>query len=263
MNPPKGAYRQIAEIEELWTLPEDLSDAPEYDPYKARSGWVYIKDVRMKVKDMPPSHSAIKAAEPLWSNSFMDYEPHYIGYDDGEDHIFFQGVGKTTIRKQGRAVFISAGGVIVSDPSDTWFLNGEADAIYDRRTDVVYFKKIWNISRFFPKIRDYGKEYDALSRQFFNCGLFDGSRLGKINRTNLARLQKVNEILGKLNSEQLQAMIEYILEVDNTLYRIDDRIIVNDNHELRNVLDAIEQNVYKAPVTGEIRVALSTVLKTE
>jgi len=142
-------------------------------------------------------------------------------------------------------------------------INDIPDAIYDKSTDILYFKRLEAITSIFRGIDLLYKEatdeetIQFLSSDFIQLkGDFDYSKVNTANRKRIALAQKT---LSNLDLDSRNNIIAYIGEYCPALKATDTSFEVGSEDELKLLLYGIEQRFYTTVVGGEKRIANSVI----
>lgn len=141
-------------------------------------------------------------------------------------------------------------------------INSLADAIYDRSTDTLYFKKLPVANRIFKGMDQLYREatdqetQDFLSSEFLSVHQDFGKE--KVTVPNRKRIALVNETLSRFSPEEKQGIYEYTSQYGQVTY-VDGKFKVDTDEDLKFVLWGIEQRFYTTQIGGEKRVANSVI----
>ena len=137
------------------------------------------------------------------------------------------------------------------------------DAIYDKSSDSLYFKKLQSITSIFIGITDLYKEAtqedteEFLNKDFISLKAdFDASKVKTANRKRIAMAM---DTLSKFNSEEKDQIFEYIKEYcDDISSETTEKVFeIESEDNLKNLLYGIEQRFYTTPLGNEKRLANS------
>ena len=142
-------------------------------------------------------------------------------------------------------------------------INTFPDAIYDKTTDVLYFKRLESITRIFRGIDQLYKEAtEEETTQFLSSDFiqlkqdYNASKVKTSNRKRIALAQKTLE---SLDADSRKNIFTYIGEYCPELKVSETSFEVGDEDELKMLLYGIEQRFYTTIVGGEKRIANSVV----
>ena len=142
-------------------------------------------------------------------------------------------------------------------------INKIPDAIYDKSTDVLYFKRLEAITSIFRGIDQLYKEATEeetaqfLSNDFIQLKQdYNASKVKTANRKRIALAQKTLE---NLDIDSRKNIFTYIGEYCPKLKISEASFEVGDEEELKMLLYGIEQRFYTTIVGGEKRIANSVI----
>ena len=142
-------------------------------------------------------------------------------------------------------------------------INTIPDAIYNKNTDVLYFKRLESITSIFRGIDQLYKEATEeettqfLANDFIQLKQdYNASKVKTANRKRIALAQKTLE---SLDADSKRNIFTYIGEYCPELKVSETSFEVGDEEELKMLLYGIEQRFYTTIVGGEKRIANSVV----
>ena len=142
-------------------------------------------------------------------------------------------------------------------------INTIPDAIYNKTTDVLYFKRLESITSIFRGIDQLYKEATEeettqfLANDFIQLKQdYNASKVKTANRKRIALAQKTLE---RLDADSRRNIFTYIGEYCPELKVSETSFEVGDEEELKMLLYGIEQRFYTTIVGGEKRIANSVV----
>lgn len=140
-------------------------------------------------------------------------------------------------------------------------INPVPDAIYNKDTDVLYFKKLESITSIFKGIEELYKEAtDEETKEFLSSDFiklkpdYDVSKVKTMNRKRIALAIKVLENLDERSKNNI---FKYIREYCPKLSSSETSFEIGNEEELKLLLFGIDQRFYTTPVGGEKRIANS------
>lgn len=141
-------------------------------------------------------------------------------------------------------------------------INSFADAIYDRKKDVLYFKKLSVANRIFKGMDQLYREATDIETQSFLESAFLEVNVEfdrtKVTVPNRKRIALVKETLDKLNEDEKQAIYEYTNQYGKVTYS-SGKFKIETDEDLKFVLWGIEQRFYTTAISGEKRIANSVI----
>ena len=138
-------------------------------------------------------------------------------------------------------------------------INTIPDAIYNKTTDVLYFKRLESITSIFRGIDQLYKEATEeettqfLANDFIQLKQdYNASKVKTANRKRIALAQKTLE---SLDADSRRNIFTYIGEYCPELKVSETSFEIGDEEELKMLLYGIEQRFYTTIVGGEKRIA--------
>jgi len=141
-------------------------------------------------------------------------------------------------------------------------INPFADAIYDKASDILYFKKLTAAQKIFKGMDQlYREATDAETQEFLENEFLEvnedfASR--NVTVPNRKRIALVNETLNRLSSQEKQAIYDYTNQYGRVTFE-SGKFKIETDDDLKFVLWGIEQRFYTTPIGGEKRVANSII----
>ncbi|MET3530634.1 hypothetical protein DRF59_12550 [Chryseobacterium flavum] len=141
-------------------------------------------------------------------------------------------------------------------------VNPFADAIYDKNSDILYFKKLPAAQKIFKGMDQLYKEATALETDSFlqNDFLQVDSNFSSRNVSvpNRKRIALVMGTLNNLSDTEKQSVYSYINQYSQVEFR-GGKFKIETDEDLKFVLWGIEQRFYTTPIGGEKRIANSII----
>jgi hypothetical protein len=141
-------------------------------------------------------------------------------------------------------------------------INPCADAIYDRQTDTLYFKKLTAAQKIFKGMDQLYKEATEAETQAFLQNDFLMVNEGYVSQSvtvpNRKRIALVKETLSRFSTEEKQAIYDYTNQYAQVTYE-DGKFKIDTDDDLKFVLWGIEQRFYTTHIGGEKRIANSII----
>lgn len=142
-------------------------------------------------------------------------------------------------------------------------INEKPDAVYKKKEDILYFKKLETIAPIFKGIDVLYKEATVqdvtmfFQEPFMEVNVeFTPESVGKANRKRLALVHKTLE---KLDANDKKSIFAYTDEYYPELAYDGEKFTINNDEDLKNLLYGIEERFYTTPVTHEKRAANSII----
>jgi hypothetical protein len=141
-------------------------------------------------------------------------------------------------------------------------INPFADAIYNRQTDTLYFKKLAAVQKIFKGMDQlYRAATDAETQEFLENEFLEvdaGFQTLNVTIPNRKRIALVNETLSRFSDDEKQAIYNYTNQYSQVSYE-NGKFKIKSDDDLKFVLWGIEQRFYTTPIGGEKRVANSII----
>lgn len=141
-------------------------------------------------------------------------------------------------------------------------INPFADAIYDKQSDKLYFKKLTAAQKIFKGMDQLYREATEVETQTFLDSEFLDVNTGfvadSVTVPNRKRIALVNETLKRFSDREKQAIYEYTSQYGHVTYE-KGKFKIDTDDDLKYVLWGIEQRFYTTPIGGEKRVANSII----
>ncbi len=141
-------------------------------------------------------------------------------------------------------------------------INACADAIYDKQTDTLYFKKLTAAQKLFKGMDQLYREATELETQAFLENDFlvvnEDFVAQHVTVPNRKRIALVNATLNRFSTEEKEVIYNYTHQYGQVGFEHGKFKIETDN-DLKFVLWGIEQRFYTTPIGGEKRIANSII----
>lgn len=179
----------------------------------------------------------------------------------GQD-IFFQNIPRSQLIKKKMIGCFGEDFKYVAE-SNQIFIKEFPDAIYDTRSDILYFKKLESITSIFKGIDQLYREATAEETEKFLKSDFislDGDyETKKVKIPNRKRIALALDILKQLNDNDKRNIFKYIGEYCSNLKKDENSFRIGSENDLKLLLFGIEQRFYTTPVGNEKRIANSVI----
>lgn len=139
--------------------------------------------------------------------------------------------------------------------------NNEPDAVYDKLSDKLYFKKLEKITAIFKGVESLYREATDeevtkfLANSFIN--IKNDYKSDNVNVLNRKRIASSMDVLDSLSKNDRDKILKYTAEYSSLKYENHDGIIleIGNNDDLAALLYGIQQRYYTTPVNSEKRIA--------
>lgn len=223
--------------------------------------WFCIANAREKEYSIDLLSEAFTTAdfESLTRAEFKNIDYLFV-IDD--QFIFFQNVSKTKLVAQKRIVHFGEGFTYKTDCAEI-VIKDFPDAIYDKTTDCLYFKKLESITSIFKGIDMLYREATQEETDGFLANDFirlkDDYSSSKVKTANRKRIALAVKTLAELSKSDREHIFQYIGDYCPDLKVSENAFEVGSENELKMLLYGIEQRFYTTPVGGEKRLANSVI----
>lgn len=180
-----------------------------------------------------------------------------------DDNILFQNISKTRLVKRKRILSIGNQYKFDSEQEEI-IVNDLPDAIYNRPSDTLYFRRLESITSIFKGIDQLYREATAEeTEQFLQSdfiSLKDGYTVDDVKTANRKRIALATKTLLELNQSDRENIFSYIEGYCPDLRTPGKTFAIGNEDDLKMLLYGIEQRFYTTLVGGEKRIANSIVL---
>lgn len=254
-------YKKVISNEsEFFTLP-NLTNYYEFTPsYKLNDGeWFTINNFSKEkfCLDLLTNELDTTGYREISQEDF-----HNISYLCAfqNDIIHFQRVFKRSILEKKTISLLGDSTTINYSPKQI-ILSENADAIYKKNEDTLYFRKLETIAPIFPGIATLYREAtndeieNFLKLPFIKISNdYSVERVGKANRQ---RISLALEDFNKLSSKEKKRIFKYTDEYYPQLKYNKKFFTICTDEDMKHLLYGLEQRYYTTPVTNEKRLANS------
>lgn len=176
--------------------------------------------------------------------------------------LFIQNISKSKLVSQKHILSFGEKFEYQNDCNDI-VINKFPDAIYQKDTDTLYFRKLESITSIFKGIDQlYREATKEETEQFLNSDfitLKEGYSSSDVKTTNRKRIALAQKILSDLSEPDKKSIFSYIAEYCPQLQTSEKTFQVGTEDELKMLLFGIEQRFYTTPVGREQRIANSVI----
>lgn len=176
--------------------------------------------------------------------------------------IFFQNVSKSKLVSQKKIMHFGEEFTYKTDCAEI-VIKDLPDAIYDKNTGNLYFRRLESITSIFRGIdmlyrEATQEETDAFLANDF-ISLTDDYSSSKVKTANRKRIALAVKTLAELDESDRKNIFKYIGDYCPDLKVSENAFEVGSENELKMLLFGIEQRFYTTPVGGEKRLANSVI----
>lgn len=257
----KNNYRKMLSGEEIYQIPDDLSNRIKYTPGDVldEDSWFYIERfsdtifcIDLLKQDLVNStdYAEINKVEPEKINYLVAYQ---------EQNIFlFQRVYISSLLRKKKFIHIGDN-VEIKESKHGIIINDIPDAVYVKDEDCLYFKKLETIAPIFRGIDElYREATDDETKEFLESdfiNLENDFNVDLVKKSNRRRIAIAIKILEDFSDTQRKAIFQYTNDYYPNLKFDGNKFEVKDEEDLKNLLYGIEQRLYTTPITNEKRCA--------
>ena len=242
--------------------PENTSTLPYTPGATLQDGdWFYITNAKEKNYSIDLFSETFTTAD-FESITFAEFDKIDYLFVFDERFIFFQNVSKSKLVSQKRIIRFGEKFTYNPDSSEI-VIRDLPDAIYDKTTDSLYFRRLESITSIFRGIdmlyrEATQEEIDSfLANDFISLKEdYSGNKVKTANRKRIALAAKT---LSELDESDRNHIFRYIGDYCPNLQVSENAFEVGSENELKMLLYGIEQRFYTTPVGGEKRLANSVI----
>ena len=181
-------------------------------------------------------------------------------FELADENIFFQKVTRNAFIK--KRSFITLGERFEKKENISLFqINAYPDAIYDRTKDILYFRRLFSITKIFNGINEiYRAATDSEVQSFLAekaFSLADGFSAEKVKIPNRKKIALVQDTFSKMSKQEKKEMFEYIKDYYPNLNLTNGKAQISNEEDLKNILYGLEERFYTTLITKEKRIANS------
>lgn len=177
-----------------------------------------------------------------------------------QDNLFFFQIINSSIYISKKWFRIDEPSLEIDKPIIT--INPFADAIYNRDTDVLYFKRLTAAQKIFKGMDQlYRAATNNEIEEFLGSEFLEvkeGFDAEKVKIPNRKRIALVNETLSLFTDVEKQAIYEYTSQYGHVTYA-DGKFKIETDEDLKFILWGIEQRFYTTAIGNEKRIANSII----
>ena len=261
----KGKYRKMLSAEEN-IFPEFNPDNASTSPYTPGAAvqdddWFYIQNIKEQEYSIDLFSEAYTTAD-FQKLDRADLDKIDYLFVLGDRFINFQNIPKSNLVAKKRILYLGEDFKYKTNCTEI-IIKDLPDAIYDKNTDNLYFRRLESITGIFRGIEllyreATQEETDSFLANDFIC-LKDNYSSDKVKTANRKRIALAAKILAELSAPDRKNIFNYIGEYCPELRVTDNAFEVGSENELKMLLYGIEQRFYTTPVGGEKRLANSVI----
>ncbi len=181
-------------------------------------------------------------------------------FELSDELLFFQKVTRNAFIK--KRSFITLGeGFEKKENISLFQINVYPDAIYDRTKDVLYFRKLFSITKIFNGINEiYRAATDREVQSFLaekSFSLADGFSAEKVKIPNRKKIALVQDTFSKMSKQKKKEVFDYIKDYYPNFSLNNGKAQISSEEDLKNILYGLEERFYTTLITKEKRIANS------
>lgn len=181
-------------------------------------------------------------------------------FELSDELLFFQKVTRNAFIK--KRSFITLGeGFEKKENISLFQINVYPDAIYDRTKDVLYFRKLFSITKIFNGINEIYRAATDREVQSFLAekafSLADGFSAEKVKIPNRKKIALVQDTFSKMSKQEKKEIFDYIKDYYPNLSLNNGKAQISSEKDLKNILYGLDERFYTTLITKEKRIANS------
>ena len=254
-------FRKVLSDEAVFTLPENLTDIVEYNPSTLLEDeqWYAIANFSTMSYCLDFLKDGDFDSVDYEQLDLASFEKLDFLFSFQDEVYFFQNVSKSQLVKK---KLLSFGERFNFDRDNASIVIKEvADAIYIKKEDKLYFRKLSAISSIFPGMDQLHREATEFeTTEFLSKGfiaLTEGFSSADVKTANRKRIALAVDTLNNFKDEDRRTVFSYIKDYCPDLSVTDDSFSIGSETDLKMLLFGVEQRFYTTPVGEEKRIANS------
>lgn len=261
----KGKYRKMLSAEEN-IFPEfnpDNASTSQYTPGATiqDDDWFCIQNIKEQDYSIDLFSEAYTTVDfQKLSRAEFDKIDYLFVLDDR--FINFQNIPKSKLVAKKRILYLGDGFKYKTNCTEI-VIKDLPDAIYDKNTDSLYFRRLESITSIFRGIDLLYREATQEETDLFLANDFISLKgnysSDKVKTANRKRIALAAKTLAELSEPDRKNIFKYIGGYCPELKASDNAFEVGSENELKMLLYGIEQRFYTTPVGGEKRLANSVI----
>lgn len=257
-------YVKVVSDFNVYNLPDNLDGAIVYSPSTLLGDgeWYKITEFSTKNFSIPLLTDEFNSANYAQITNDDYNKVSYLCSFQDDSYFFFQKLSSQGIIRK-KWFKLSDPSLITDEPILT--INNIPDAVFDRETDVLYFRSLSTISSIFKGIdilyREATQEETETFLQSEMISLGNDFNATKVKTANRKRIAIAMDTFNRMTDENKRNIGQYIREYCVELnFDEDNRTFsISNEDELKKLLYGIDQRYYTTPVTAEKRLANSVI----
>ncbi len=257
-------FEKIYSGEAIFSLPQEMENAVDYEPSTIlESGeWYKIEkfsDTEFIIDFLKKPFNSTEYC--LGKNIQTEKIDYIVSYQD--DVYCFQRVMKSSIMSKKSFAFGES--ITFHKDEKNIMINEFPDAVYEKDSDILFFKKLESIARIFKGIDIlYREATETETIEFLKNDFIETTEeygVEKIGKRNLQRIAMAMETLKEFDNKGKRKILDYTHKYYPALQydEKDKKFTISNDDEMKCLLWGIEQRYYTTPVTKEKRIANSIV----
>lgn len=264
----QGEFFKVLSSEgDIYLMPQNIQNGVPYSPsYKLdEDEWFTIDDFSNKeffIEFLSRTFISTDYNQVTLQN-YSKLE--YLCSVQGETY-FFQKIYESNLIKK-KFLSMSATPVLVdSENEPILIINKIPDAIYDKESDLLYFKKLSALTSIFRGIEILYKEATQVETEQFLQSNFirleEGYNVNKVKTANRKRIALAMDTLGTYSSRDQRSIFAYTKEYCGELQYDENKKFfrITSEDDLKKLLYGIEQRYYTTLLGNEKRLANSVMV---
>ena len=142
-------------------------------------------------------------------------------------------------------------------------INPLANALYNKKGDILLFRKLEDLKNIFPGIEELYREAsqeevdEFLNHELFNTTNYDKTKMGISNRKRIALYKDKVEQMS--DNQGRQTFCQLLQKYSPSIEQKDNAIIIKTENDLKNILFGLDERFYTTQLSKEKRLANSVI----
>lgn len=260
-------YEKLYMGKPIYSSEIDLTEVVEYNPETIldENEWFVLRNLSSTDYCISLLKEAFRSTDYPEANKVRTEKIEYIvSYQEGK--YMFQRILKNTVMK--KRLLTLGDNIHLVNEEKSILVNELPDAIFVKKDDALYFKKLSLIAAIFDGIDELYREATKEETKIFLESDFiktvDGYGVDSVKKNNRKRIAMAQETLSGLKKTEKIKILEYTHKYYPDL-DFDERkhvFTISNEEQMKYLLYGIEQRYYTTPITHEKRIA-NSVMKLE
>lgn len=257
-------YKKLISDNIFYKLPEDLDNLVEYSPDHNldEDSWFAISEFSKKRYCLDILKKSFDSSDYTLLKKFEIDKIDFIFSYQNSNEYYFQKVSNSRIVS--KRILYLGDTFKFKENAKFIIINDIPDAIYLKKIDKLYFKKLSTITSIFKGIDQLYKEAtEEETKEFLEqsfISLDHGFSAEKVKKLNRKRIALAINTMKSFDSDEKNKIFKYIKNYCPNLEKKEDSFVIRSDEDLKSILYGIEQRYYTTPVKNEKRLANSIIV---